>query len=96
MSTVYEVNNEAEVVLPLLSQLLEMADEYRRNELPHQAMEIYYELAERNADSFEGQEARCRLMEMAEEYERIDMPHEARSIYERLLVEQTHDDEATD
>ena len=96
MSTVYEVNNEAEVVLPLLSQLLEMADAYRLNESPHQAIEIYYELAERNADTFEGQEARCRLMEMAEEFERIDMPHEARTIYERLLVEQTTDDGAKD
>ena len=96
MSTVYEVNNEAEVVLPLLSQLLEMADAYRLNESPHQAIEISYELAERNADTFEGQEARCRLMEMAEEFERIDMPHEARTIYERLLVEQTPDDGAKD
>ncbi len=89
MSAVYEVNNEAEVVLPLLSHLLEMADNYRRSDSPHQAIEMYYELAERNADSFEGQEARCRLLEIAEEYEQADMPHEARSIYERLLVEQT-------
>jgi len=88
MSTVYEVNSEAEVVLPLLSHLLKMADDYRRDGSPHQAIEMDYELAERNADSFVGQEARCRLLEIAEEYEQQDMPHEARSIYERLLVEQ--------
>jgi len=89
MSTVYEVNSESKVVLPLLSNLLQMANDYRGNGSPHQAIEMYYELAERNADSIEGQEARCRLMELAEEYEQQGMPHEARSIYERLLVEQT-------
>ena len=88
MSTVYEVNHEAEVVLPLLSHLLQMANDYRSNGSQHQAIEVYYELAERNADSIEGQEARCRLLEIAREYEQADMPHEARSIYERLLVEQ--------
>ena len=88
MSTVYEVNHEAEVVLPLLSHLLQMANDYRSNGSPHQAIEVYYELAEQNADSIEGQEARCQLFEIAREYEQADMPHEARSIYERLLVEQ--------
>ncbi len=93
MSTVYEVNSQAEVVLPLLSDLLKLADDYRRDGSPHQAIELYFELAEQNADSIEGQESRCRLSEMAKGYEQNDMPHEARSIYERLLVEQTPTDE---
>ena len=93
MSTVYEVNSQAEVVLPLLSDLLKLADDYRRDGSPHQAIELYFELAEQNANSIEGQEARCRLSEMAKGYEQNDMPHEARSIYERLLVEQTPTDE---
>jgi hypothetical protein len=48
MSTVYEVNSQAEVVLPLLSDLLKLADDYRRDGSPHQAIELYFELAEQN------------------------------------------------
>jgi lipopolysaccharide biosynthesis regulator YciM len=87
MSTVFEETSYSENVLPLLSHLLQMADDYHRNGSPHQAIEMYYELAERNAETPEGKHARSRLVKIAEEYERQGMPHEARSIYEHLLEE---------
>jgi len=70
---------------PILSRLLRMADGYRRSESPKQAIEMYFELAERNAESLEGRQASDRLLEIAEEYEQQGLARQARSIYERLL-----------
>ena len=70
---------------PILSRLLRMADGYRGSGSPKQAIEMYFELAERNAESLEGRQASDRLVEIAEEYEQQGMARQARSIYERLL-----------
>ncbi|MCY2992903.1 MAG: hypothetical protein NTY19_34230 [Planctomycetota bacterium] len=69
----------------VLSRLLRMADGYRRSGSPKQAIEIYFELADRNAETPEGQTACERLMEIAEEYEQQGLARQARGIYERLL-----------
>lgn len=70
---------------PILSRLLRMADSYRRSGSPKQAIEMYFELAERNAESLEGRQANDRLVTIAEEYEQQGLARQARSIYERLL-----------
>jgi hypothetical protein len=70
---------------PILNRLLRMADGYRRGGSPKQAIEMYFELAERNAESLEGRQASDRLLEIAEEYEQQGLARQARSIYERLL-----------
>lgn len=75
----------ADPLSPILGRLLGMADGYRRDESPKQAIELYFELAELHGETWEGQHARERLMEMAEDYQRYGMPHQARSMYERLL-----------
>jgi hypothetical protein len=85
MSAVYAETHETNVLMPILSRLLLMADSYRRGGAPRQASEMYFELAERNADSVEGWQARDRLVEIAEEYEKQSLPRQARGIYERLL-----------
>lgn len=70
--------------LMLLSHLLKMADDYHCNGSVEQARELYFELAERDADSVEGMQARERLVEIAEEYEQQGLLHQARGVYERL------------
>jgi tetratricopeptide (TPR) repeat protein len=85
MIIAYEEPIQSEVFMPILSHLLQMADGYRRNGSPKQAMEMYYELVERNPKSIEGQQARERLVDIAAEYEQQGLPHQARSIYESLL-----------
>jgi len=85
MSTVNEEISKPEVLMPLLSRLLRMADRYRCSGSTKQASEMYFELTERDADSLEGWQARDRLVEIAGEYEQQGLPHQARSIYERLL-----------
>jgi len=89
MSTVDAETIETNVLMPILSRLLRMADSYRGSGLSKQASEMYFELAERNAESVEGWQARDRLVEIAETYERQGLPHQARSIYERLLEQPT-------
>ncbi|MCY2989353.1 MAG: hypothetical protein NTY19_15975 [Planctomycetota bacterium] len=70
---------------PILSRLLRMADGYRSSGSPKQAIEMYFELAERNAESLAGRQACDRLVKIAEEYEQQGLARQARSIYERLL-----------
>ena len=69
----------------MLARLLRMADAYRRSGAPHQAMEMYFELVERDGESAEGLMARERLMAICDEYEREGKLRQARSLYERLL-----------
>ena len=85
MGTVYKETDETSHLMPILSRLLLMADSYRQGGAPRQASEMYFELAERNAESVEGWQARDRLVEIAEEYTQLGQPRQARGIYERLL-----------
>jgi hypothetical protein len=69
----------------ILVRLLQMGDDYRRNNSPHQAIEVYLELAEKYENTFEGQQARDRLMAIAAEYQEQGNSHQARAVYERLI-----------
>lgn len=69
----------------ILVRLLRMADDYRRGDSPHQAIEVYLELAEKYGEAVEGLQARDRLMAIAAEYQEQGNSHQARSLYERLL-----------
>ncbi|MEI7705195.1 MAG: hypothetical protein WCK73_11430 [Deltaproteobacteria bacterium] len=70
---------------PVRARLLRMADGYRRAGSPNQAIEMYFELAERDGETPEGQKARDGLMALCEEYERDGKLRQARALYERLL-----------
>lgn len=69
----------------ILARLLRMADDYRRGDCPHQAIELYLELAEKYEETAEGGQARQRLMAIAAEYQEQGNSHQARSLYERLM-----------
>jgi lipopolysaccharide biosynthesis regulator YciM len=69
----------------VLSRLLQMADVYRRQQSPKQAIEMYFQLVESHGQTPEGQQARERLMRVAAEYEAQGLLRQARSIYEQLL-----------
>ena len=70
---------------PLLTKLLKIADMYRADESIHQAMSIYFELAEEHAGTPEAYEALERLLDIAKNYEDAGEIRQARSLYERLL-----------
>jgi lipopolysaccharide biosynthesis regulator YciM len=70
---------------PVRARLLRMADGYRRAGAPNQAIEMYFELVERDGETPEGQKAREGLMTLCEEYERAGKLRQARALYERLL-----------
>jgi hypothetical protein len=70
---------------PVLGRLLRMADGYRRAGSPNQAIEMYFELVERNGETPEGRKAHESLMGLCEEYERAGKLRQARALYERLL-----------
>ncbi len=69
----------------LLRRLLKMADGYRASHALRQAVEMYFQLAERHPDTPEASQARDRLFEIGEGYERAGELRQARGIYERLL-----------
>lgn len=69
----------------VLDRLLQMADTYRLNGAPKQALEMYFSLVESHGQTLQGQQACARLMNVSAEYERQGMLRQARSIYERLL-----------
>lgn len=70
---------------PLLSKLLHIADMYRAEDSVHQAMSIYFELAEEHAGAPEAYDALERLLDIAKKYEDAGEIRQARSLYERLL-----------
>jgi hypothetical protein len=70
---------------PVLARLLRMADGYRRAGAPNQAIEMYFELVERNGDTPEGKKAHESLMGLCDEYEQAGKLRQARALYERLL-----------
>jgi len=70
----------------VLSRLLRMGDDYHRNQSPHQAIEVYFQLAENHDETLEGKEALSRLMGIADEYQRTGNSHMARSLYDRLMT----------
>jgi tetratricopeptide (TPR) repeat protein len=74
-----------EVLSPILTRLLQMADVYLRQGAPKQAIEMYFQLVEVHGPTPEGRQAHDRLMEVAADYESQGQLRQARSIYERLL-----------
>lgn len=69
----------------VLNRLLAMAQTYRSEGSPWQAMEMYWELVEDHPDTPQAEEARKVLLEIAMSYEHNGSRREARSIYERLI-----------
>ncbi len=74
-----------EVLSPILTRLLQMADLYFRQGAPKQAIEMYFQLVDVHGQTPEGRQAHDRLMEVAADYESQGLLRQARSIYERLL-----------
>ncbi|HUY88111.1 MAG TPA: hypothetical protein VMV10_05225 [Pirellulales bacterium] len=68
-----------------MSKLLNLADMYRAENSIHQAMSIYFELAEEHAGAPEAYDALERLLEIAKSHEDAGELRQARSLYERLL-----------
>lgn len=71
--------------LALLERLLVMAQRYRKEMNPREAIELFWSLAEEHPDTPQAEAARLELQELAEGYERAGNQHTARSMYERLL-----------
>ncbi len=69
----------------LLARLLRMADGYRRENAPRQAIHLYFQVMNEHPDSPEGKQAREWLLEIGEQYERNGELRQARSLYEQLL-----------
>ena len=85
------VNEQGEEYNPeyepeILERLLKMADGYSAANSPHQATEIYMELAEMHADTPEARLAKQRLIAIGVEYEEQGNLHLARYIYERIMT----------
>lgn len=78
-------SSQLEPPSPLLTKLLSIADMYRAEKSIHQAMSIYFELAEDHAGTPEAYEALERLLDVAKKYEDAGEIRQARSLYERLL-----------
>lgn len=70
---------------PLLGRLLKIADGYRAENALHQAMSIYFELAEKYPGTPEASDALERLLEIGDRYEQEGEVRQARSLYERML-----------
>ncbi len=69
----------------ILGRLFRMAEGYHQRKETNQAIEMYFELVERNAGTQEGRMARERLMQICDDYEREGKVRQARALYERLL-----------
>ena len=70
---------------PMLWRLLKIADGYRAENDFHQAMAIYFEVAEKHPGTPEAFDAIERLLQIGNQYEEIGETHQAYGIYERLL-----------
>jgi hypothetical protein len=77
-----ETETAQTVTIP--GRLLRMAEGYQRSGCPNQAIEMFFDLVERNAETSEGRTAREQLMAICETYEREGKMHQARGLYERL------------
>lgn len=70
---------------PLLTKLLQIADRFRAEDSPREAMAMYFDLAEGHPGTPEAYNALERLLEIASQYENGGDIRQARSLYERLL-----------
>jgi hypothetical protein len=70
---------------PLLTKLLQLADRFRAEDSPREAMAMYFDLAEGHPGTPEAYDALERLLEIASQYENGGDIRQARSLYERLL-----------
>jgi hypothetical protein len=75
----------SEVIRQSLDHLLAMAQSYRSEGNPRQAMDIYWKVFDDYSDTTQGQEAQESLLSLAEEYEREGYRHQSRAVYVRLL-----------
>lgn len=70
---------------PLLTKLLQIADRFRAEDSPREAIAMYFDLAEGHPGTPEAYDALERLLEIASRYENSGDIRQARSMYERLL-----------
>jgi hypothetical protein len=70
---------------PLLSKMLQIADRFRAEDSPREAMAMYFDLAEGYPGTPEAYDALERLLAIASRYEDDGDLRQARSLYERLL-----------
>jgi tetratricopeptide (TPR) repeat protein len=79
------INEQFEHTPEVLKHLFRIADSYHAANSIHQAIELYFELAEAHAQTPEGQLAKQRLIVIGEEYEEQGNLHLSREIYERVM-----------
>jgi len=77
--------HETQNVSRVLNHLLSMGDSYRETGFVHSAIEIYFELIHKHAETTQANRAEERLFEVARSYEMAGELRQARGIYEQLL-----------
>lgn len=70
----------------VLDQLLALARHYLQSGLRRQAMDIFWSLIHRHAQTIQARSARDELLRLARRYEAEGMTQIARDIFERLLA----------